>query len=179
MAPQTQQPKAYLFWETAGIWSLLAWQALCEAGLAVEPLSAAQIAAGALPQTGLLMVPGGWPALKKKALGPEGADAVRCFVRGGGFYLGLCGGAGLSLEVADGLGLLPLGRYSGKLRLTAISGPVLVEPSPEAASMPWWPWFGISGPLPGLVARTVCGPREWRSTPTGGICRGRARALHL
>ena len=138
MPSDSLQKKAYLFWETAGIWALLAWRALNQAGLKVEPVSASQIAGGALDQAELLMVPGGWPALKKAALGSGGAEAVRKFVGGGGFYLGLCGGAGLSLSVADGLNLLPLGRYSGKRRLTAISGPVLVEPSPESLALPWW-----------------------------------------
>jgi hypothetical protein len=84
------------------------------------------------------MVPGGWSRRKKNALGPQGCTAVRRFVQRGGFYLGLCGGAGLALGVEDGLSLLPLGRISGQERLTAISGPVMVEPSPGAASLPWW-----------------------------------------
>ena len=151
MAPSPPSPltsPARLLWDAGGVWSLMAWQALSRAGLRVRPISAAQIRQGQLDEARLLMVPGGWSSLKKQALGPQGCGAVREFVQKGGFYLGLCGGAGLALDVKDGLGLLPLGRVSGQARLSAISGPVMVEPGPHTPPTPPTPlWQGLQAPL--------------------------------
>ena len=58
-----------------------------------------------LDYSDLLIVPGGWASDKTAALRQEGRDAVREFVRNGGSYLGICGGAGFALDTRDGLGL--------------------------------------------------------------------------
>ncbi|MCF8043443.1 MAG: hypothetical protein K9K65_12575 [Desulfarculaceae bacterium] len=129
---------ARLLWDTGGLWSLMTLEAAWQRGLALEPISAAQIAAGGLEGSRLLVVPGGWSARKKKALGPEGAEAIREFIRQGGAYLGFCGGAGLALSVDDGLGLVNLDRASGAQRLPGLSGPVLISPCPEAQGHPLW-----------------------------------------
>jgi hypothetical protein len=129
---------ARLFWDAGDIWPVMAWQALTRAGLKVRPINSTQIRSGELRQTRLLMVPGGWSSLKKLALEPKGCQAIREFVHDGGFYLGLCGGAGLSLNVADGLGMVPLGRVSGQARLAAVSGPVMVRPDPNQNNGSWF-----------------------------------------
>lgn len=129
---------ARLLWDTGGLWSLMTLEAAWQRGLALEPISAAQIAAGGLDGARLLVVPGGWSARKKKALGPAGAEAVAEFIRQGGIYLGFCGGAGLALSVTDGLGLVALERASGAQRLPGLSGPVLISPCPEAQGHPLW-----------------------------------------
>lgn len=129
---------ARLLWDTGGLWSLMTLEAAWQRGLALEPISAAQIAGGGLDGARLLVVPGGWSARKKKALGPQGAEAVSRFIHQGGTYLGFCGGAGLALSVDDGLGLVNLERASGAQRLPGLSGPVLISPCPEAQGHPLW-----------------------------------------
>lgn len=129
---------ARLLWDTGGLWSLMTLEAAWQRGLALEPISAAQIAAGGLYDARLLVVPGGWSARKKKALGPAGAEALGRFIRHGGIYLGFCGGAGLALAVDDGLGLVNLARASGAQRLPGLSGPVMIAPSPPAREHPLW-----------------------------------------
>jgi hypothetical protein len=107
-------------------------------GLPLLPIGAAEVAAGALAGARLLVVPGGWPALKAQALGPAGARAVHEFVASGGVYLGFCGGAGLALSEPDGLGLVELGRCRGGGRLPSLSGPLWVRPAPGAEDHPLW-----------------------------------------
>jgi putative intracellular protease/amidase len=129
---------ARLLWDTGGLWSLMTLEAAWQRGLALEPISAAQVAAGGLAGARLLVVPGGWAARKKKALGAVGAAAIGRFISQGGTYLGFCGGAGLALSVDDGLGLVPLSRASGAQRLPGLSGPVKITPSPQARQHPLW-----------------------------------------
>lgn len=157
---------ARLLWDAGGLWSLMTWEACRARGLTALPISAAEVAAGGLDGTGLLLVPGGWPALKRKALGKAGRKALREFVRSGGRYFGMCGGAGLALDVGDGLGLIKLGRSRGARRLPAISGRVLVRPEATGAGHPllagagespsffvWWP--GQFAPTAGIGEITV------------------------
>ncbi len=122
-------PPARLLWDKGGLWSLMTLEACAARGLALTPISAAQIAAGGLAGARLLVVPGGYASLKKEALGRNGAHEIRRFVEQGGRYLGLCGGAGLALSVPDGLGLVKLGRAQGAQRLPGLSGEVLVRPA--------------------------------------------------
>lgn len=129
---------AHLLWDGGGLWSLMTYEACRARGLALTPLSAAQVAAGGLAGARLLVVPGGWPALKKKALGQAGARAIREFLEQGGRYLGLCGGAGLALGVEPGLGLVKLGRAPKGQRLPGLSGPVRAAPAPGAEQHPLW-----------------------------------------
>lgn len=131
-------PAACLLWERGGLWAWWSWLALAEQGLAPEPVSAGQVAAGGLSGARLLLVPGGWPWLKYQALGERGRRAIRRFVEQGGIYLGLCGGAGLALSVEGGLGLLPLGRTSGPARLPSLSGPVFCRPGDASEGHPLW-----------------------------------------
>ena len=117
---------------------MMTWQTCRDLGLPISPISAQDVAAGGLRDAELLVVPGGWPALKKKALGQPGREAVRGFIESGGRYLGICGGAGVALSVDDGLGLVDLGRTSGKKRLPSASGPILVQATQEGLAHPLW-----------------------------------------
>ena len=73
----------------------------------VVPLSAADIAAGALEGNDMLLMPGGGSKTEFIALGPAGQDAVKRFVRGGGGYYGICAGAFLVRQSDVGLCLVP------------------------------------------------------------------------
>ena len=139
--PATLPPpaaRARLLWDQGHLWSLMTWEACVQAGLPITPISAAQVARGGLERAGLLVVPGGWPALKHQALGPQGRQAIREFVDQGGRYLGLCGGAGLALEVEQGLGLAPLSRAGGGQRLPSLNGPLWVLATPPGREHPLW-----------------------------------------
>lgn len=174
---QPVSPPARLLWDQGGLWSLMTLRACRDQGLEIAPISAASVAAGGLAGAGLLVVPGGWPSRKLEALGSQGARAVREFVRAGGHYLGFCGGAGLALEVEDGLGLVPLGRVAGGQRLPSLSGPLWVAPGPAAQSHPlwegldrpslmhvWWPAQFADPKGPDLEVVAVFGP------PAPGLC---------
>ncbi|CAO0820969.1 Biotin-protein ligase N-terminal domain-containing protein [Desulfarculales bacterium] len=168
--PAGPQP-ARLLWDQGGLWSLFTLRACREQGLAITPISAAQVSAGGLAGAGLLVVPGGWPSRKLKALGVSGAQAVRDFVQAGGRYLGFCGGAGLALSVPDGLGLVSLGRAEGPQRLPGLSGPLWVAPGPAGEGHPlwrgldqpsllnvWWPAQFAEPTAPELKVLAVYGP---------------------
>lgn len=182
---------ARLLWDQGGLWPLMTLEACRGLGLAIQPISAAQVAAGGLKDAALLVVPGGWPERKQRALGPAGARAIADFLHGGGRYLGFCGGAGLALSVQDGLGLVPLGRVERQRRLPSLNGPVWVEPTapglahplwqglPNPVSLPvWWPaqfadqcppgvevLASYGGPAPGFCSADLpleeLGPEGW------------------
>ena len=141
---------ARLLWDHGGLWSLMSWEACRQAGLEISPITAAEVAAGGLAGAQLILVPGGWPSLKRRALGRAGARAIRRFVEQGGLYLGLCGGAGLALRVKEGLGLVELQRVASGRRLAGASGPIQVELNdpdhplwqglgPRPCFHVWWP----------------------------------------
>ena len=115
----------------------MAWQALAQRGLPVSVVTAEEIRGNALGGAGLLLVPGGWPSLKLSALGEKGAARVRDFVSAGGYYVGLCGGAGLALSVNDGMGMVELDR-APHLRPPSLSGPVRCRPGEGAQGHPMW-----------------------------------------
>ncbi len=130
---------AKLLWDHSGLWGLMTLESCRALGLPVEPVTAVEIKTGALAHCRLLVVPGGWPSLRRKALGDAGAEAIRRFVDGGGYYLGFCGGGGLALSENDGLGLIPLGRCRGKGRVQSASGPIRIRASREH---PLWRGLG-------------------------------------
>jgi putative intracellular protease/amidase len=138
-----------LLWDKSFFWGYLAVMALRDLGFSLDLISAEGVRSGALSSYQLVVVPGGWASLKSEALGPEGRDELRRFVRRGGSYLGLCGGAGLALRVDEGLGLLPVARKPLTERLPNCSGPIRVRRSgnhalwcglPDEVSFQiWWP----------------------------------------
>lgn len=139
MSPSSSRSApARLLWDAGGLWSLWTLEACRAQGWDIAPISSAQLRAGGLDQAQVLVMPGGWPALKRDALGEAGAARIKAFLEAGGRYLGFCGGAGLALAEGDGLGLVDMPRGRGRRRLPSLSGPVMVTPGPGAAGHPLW-----------------------------------------
>lgn len=124
-----------LFWDASHLWGYLLLHALEGLGVKYQVLKGSDIAQAGLSGK-LLLVPGGAARQKEQALGPAGCEAVRRFVREGGFYAGFCGGAGLAL--ANGLALCPWKREEWKREgldsrfQHLISGHIQVEFAPHA-----------------------------------------------
>ena len=143
---------AALLWDESNLWGLMAIHALSEADLPFDIITADEVKRGALDQYRLLFVPGGWASLKTVRLGKDGAEAIKEFVCNGGVYFGVCGGAGLALEVKGGLGLLPVTRVPTSRRVPSFAGSIAVKlnsgghplwhglsASAEIAFHAWWP----------------------------------------
>jgi putative intracellular protease/amidase len=136
-----REPKlkpAALLWDESFLWGILAYKALDACGLPYQFIRADDIKRGRLAEYALLFVPGGWASNKVKALGDDGVEAIRQFVRSGGHYLGFCGGAGLATE--DGIGLLPVKRRPTRERVPSFSGRIRLKTSDHPL------WKGISDP---------------------------------
>ncbi|HMK44136.1 MAG TPA: BPL-N domain-containing protein, partial [Dissulfurispiraceae bacterium] len=151
---------AAVLWDESHLWGLIALRALKQKGLSFNLLSAADIRGGALEGHKLLFIPGGWASNKSKALGVAGAEAIRSFVRSGGNYFGICGGAGLATR--DGIGLLAAERVATQLRVPSFSGPITchVDEHPiwsgiyKPTFWAWWPsQLQISDPEIQILAR--------------------------
>lgn len=142
-----------VLWDHSQIWGLLLCRGLSALRAPFATVSCAAVAAGALARQAppALLVPGGFARRKFASLGPAGVAAIRDYVAAGGNYLGICGGAGLALSHADGLGLCPWVRrpfgerldhlVSGHVRLTVDRASRLVPPGdgPHLAAPVWWP----------------------------------------
>ncbi|MDA8156211.1 MAG: hypothetical protein M0Z52_07125 [Actinomycetota bacterium] len=159
---------AAFLWDESFLWGLAAFRALKANGLQFGLLRCDDVKRGALAGYSLLFVPGGWASNKLKALGPEGALAVREFVEAGGNYFGICGGAGLA--TAEGLGLLPVARrplkervpsLSGRVRSRLISHPIWGSGEKQHEEFHiWWPsQFVVSGENTRVLAE-FDGPTE-------------------
>ena len=131
----------------------------------VVPLSAADIAAGALDGNDLLLMPGGLSSVEFKTLGPAGQDAVKRFVRGGGRYYGICAGAFLVRQSDVGLGLVPFKddkpeHYRGwapmKIRFTE-DGKAAFPKSDEVRTVMYWdgPVFVPGDPIEDADVRVL------------------------
>jgi putative intracellular protease/amidase len=68
---------------------------------ACEPVSSADIRGGVLQRFGVVIFPGGSGSRQSEALGEAGKRAVREFVRAGGGFVGICGGAFLATAGYD------------------------------------------------------------------------------
>lgn len=147
--------RVHLFWDASDIWGPLAAWALDSYGLDWRPVSGADIGEGILAREkpSLLFVPGGFGSRKSRSLGDAGRAAVRNYVDSGGWYLGVCGGAGLGLSTAEGLALCPWKRVGyrdrlqhfmiGHLAATFAEHPLAPSVSEDAGVLPllpvWWP----------------------------------------
>jgi glutamine amidotransferase-like uncharacterized protein len=110
----------------------------------------------------LVLLPGGDGFRQHKSMGPEGADAVRRFVGGGGKYLGTCAGLAISLNEPDRIQLIKYRRIMGAVRG---QGRLAVKLSEKGASM-----LGVrsgrymvrysNGPLPQLTEQPATGDSE-------------------
>ena len=143
------QGRVGLLWDKSFLWGYIMVYTLRDLGFSFDLLTAAEVRNGALRDYQVVIVPGGWASLKCEALGPEGMEQVRRFVETGGSYLGICGGAGLALQVDEGLGLLPASRKPMSERLPNFSGSIRirrVDDHPlwwgfqeEISFQVWWP----------------------------------------
>lgn len=141
--------KVALLWDESHLWGILLRRALHGMGLAPRLLSAENIRQGALQDSppDVLLAPGGWARLKAVALGDGGRENIRGYVRGGGMYFGICGGAGLALASQGRTPLLDLcswSRRSARERLPNFSGHMrcrvrMAEAESEALLPVWWP----------------------------------------
>ena len=140
-------PVAFL-WDESLLWGLMAYKALKSRNLPFNIIRSADIKNRQLKNYKMLFVPGGWASNKLKALGKKGITEIKRFVRGGGNYLGLCGGAGLATQ--ESVGLLNVRRrptknrvpsFSGKIYLNISEHPIWKKLTPHS-SLPfhaWWP----------------------------------------
>lgn len=134
-----------LLWDESFLWGLMSYKALKASGLPFHLIRAEDIRKGRLSSYQMIFVPGGWAASKLSALGREGCEEICRFVKSGGSYLGICGGAGLATE--DGLGLLPIKRRPQNERVPSFSGPVKLDLITHAlwqnvvdpCFFAWWP----------------------------------------
>ncbi len=121
------QASAAVLWDESHLWGLMAVHALSDAELPFDIINVDDLKNGSLDKYCLLFVPGGWATHKSVRLGKEGAAAIREFVVKGGVYFGVCGGAGLALEVKGGLGLLPVTRTPTSSRVPSFAGTIEVN----------------------------------------------------
>jgi hypothetical protein len=128
-----------LLWDQSFAWGLMAWRALKEEGLPFDLVRSEDVRGGALSPYRMLYVPGGWASNKISTLGDRGQEEIRRFVKEGGSYLGICGGAGMATE--DGIGLLPIRRKPTTERVPSFSGPVRLSLDGHGI------WDGIECPL--------------------------------
>ncbi len=161
--------KTTVLWDESYLWGLIAHRTFTGLRVDFRLVSAADVRAGALDGCHVLFVPGGWAGDKMRALGAEGAAAIRDFVHGGGSYLGFCGGAGLALAHADGLGLAPVSRLSSRQRLPSFSGNIELLHAEPAHPLwqgigdgtpfhAWWPGqFAIDGNEQGITVLATYG----------------------
>lgn len=157
-----------ILWDRSLLWGIMAWRALRSFGARCRLTSAQKIAQGWLlgKQPAVLLAPGGNARQKAEALGNDGMAAIRAYVAAGGHYLGFCGGAGLALTHADGLGLCPWQRKSYLERLYhLVSGHVMASVNNRRIALPVW-WPGRFEPVPGTDVSVLAtyqepGPDFW------------------
>ena len=141
----------YLLWDESHLWGVMLTRALRELDFSFEVIDSDKIKSGVLEHkipAGLL-VPGGWARLKAQSLGAAGMEKIRSYIRSGGKYLGICGGAGLALKSTSQwpcLDICSWGRKPFKDRLPNFSGHIscLVKLKPgeneRKLFLPvWWP----------------------------------------
>ena len=138
----TMQRKIAILWDESFLWGLIAYLAFKSAHIPFELISTEDVLNGTLENFDILMVPGGWANQKGKKLGKTGKEEIREFIKCGGGFLGFCGGAGLALDVPDGLALLPVRRKKAERRLINFSGGVFLQPTQPYHHM----WKGINPP---------------------------------
>jgi glutamine amidotransferase-like uncharacterized protein len=99
--------------------------------LRVDRLDAEQISTGSLDGYDVLIQPGGSGSGQGKALGEEGRERIRDFVRAGGGYLGICAGAYLaSSDYSWSLHILDA-RVVDKKHWARGTGPVEIALTPK------------------------------------------------
>ena len=127
-------------------------------------VDAAAVKAGALKDVELLIIPGGSSQLQCQALGEEGKEIIRKFVKEGGSYVGICAGFHCTLNKPDRIGLMPFEYRQGA---GGAAGPVKIEISKRGAE--------VLGVAPGL--RQVKYSRGPISKPGAPWAHGKAEIL--
>jgi putative intracellular protease/amidase len=102
-APKSPRPRVALYdaGGTGGQGEFAVERILAGAGMDVLHVGPEEIAAGALPQFQLLIVPGGSGSREAAAIGAKGREQIRQFVQHGGGYMGICAGAYLCTSGYD------------------------------------------------------------------------------
>jgi len=115
--------KSALLVSDSHLWGIWTFKALKKAEISVEPLLYSDINERFLEEYRALFVPGGWSRNKLGGLSEEQRGILREFVKRGGLYVGICGGA--SLAGIEGLGIASIKRTSE--RVPSYSGPCRVK----------------------------------------------------
>lgn len=154
------QPVA-LLWDQSFLWGMFLYDALCEADIPFCLVRAPHIHKGILSNFPILLVPGGWASQKVALLGQVGRDRLVEFVRGGGTYIGFCGGVGLVLSGSRTLNIIPARRLPLENRIPSASGPVVIKKAedhpiwdccPDIVTVSiWWPSQVEIRDVPGLT----------------------------
>ncbi|WP_038056619.1 BPL-N domain-containing protein [Thermodesulfobacterium hydrogeniphilum] len=132
---------AALLWDESYLYGIWLYQALLKSRINFDLIKASELTK--LEKYKILFVPGGWASNKIKALGSKGASYIRRFVKKGGIYFGICGGAGL--VTSEELNLVNIKRK--KQRVPAFSGKIKAKlyshPLWQGINIPefylWWP----------------------------------------
>lgn len=124
-----------LLWDESYLWAIWLYDALRKSNIAFEIIKADSL--DKLDKYKVIFVPGGWAKNKLQKIGDEGCKFIKEFVKNGGVYFGVCGGAGLATE--EGLGIAGIKRK--KDRIPGFSGPVKVSLEEHPI------WSGIKDPL--------------------------------
>ncbi|MFP4587532.1 MAG: BPL-N domain-containing protein [Desulfohalobiaceae bacterium] len=142
-----------LLWDESHLWGIMLLRSLQDMGLPFYIVRSSQVRRRALQslKPKILLLPGGWASSKARSLGRQGRESIRDYVRAGGHYLGLCGGAGLALQDQEpSLGLCSWSRKPMPQRLPNCSGHMHLNPekgtwfqellgeAPLLAPV-WWP----------------------------------------
>ncbi len=154
---KTAVSKVALFWDESFLWGLMSCKALRANGLFFDLIRSDDIRRGKLKDYSMLFVAGGWASNKLKSLGDGGVSEVKRFVRGGGNYLGFCGGAGLA--TFDGMGLINVKRKPTKERVPSFSGRIRLD----LIDHPIWKGIGESGPKGGNYSSSHIFQAWWPS----------------
>jgi len=137
-----------ILWDESHLWGIWLFDALIKSGIAFDLIKAEDLKC--IERYKVLFVPGGWASNKLKAINEEGKKLIKEFVKNGGVYFGICGGAGLATK--EGLCLVDVRRK--KDRVPSFSGPFLAtlseHPLWKNIKKPkfylWWPSeFEIEG----------------------------------
>lgn len=154
---KTAVSKVAFFWNESFLWGLMSCKALRANGLSFDLIRSDDIRKGKLKDYSMLFVAGGWASNKLKSLGDDGVSEIKKFVRGGGNYLGFCGGAGLA--TFDGMGLINVKRKPTKERVPSFSGRIRLD----LIEHPIWKGIGESGPKGGNYSSSNIFQAWWPS----------------
>lgn len=129
-----------------------------ESGFQISRITPEEIQGGKLAEFDVLVHPGGSGGKQGRALGENGRQAVREFVRDGGGFLGVCAGAYLATNDYEWSLNLIDAKVVDRRHWARGEGPVDLRLSPEGAA-----FFGLSGSEMTIhyAQGPLLGRREW------------------